>query len=336
MPKQIRVVKYKGRMFTIRELSQLTGLAVDVLNVRYRKGMRGDQLCKKSLATTIVIKGHKYTYKEAASHFNVNESTIRTRYAKGLRDDELIYGLKKVRKSHFRGQMRTLYEISHITGIPLSTLSNRYKKGKRGADLVAVSLRRKTPFSFNIDGQVLTINEICKKYHLDSALVNKRITNHKRGRELVQSIRDNRLVNIDGINYTVEDLTFVSGINAGTIRNRIRDGKRGREVIAPINNNGKETTILFKGKPTTYNDLSKKYHISSELINHRYLRGFRDDALVAPKRPYQITFMHKGQKMTFKKLSEQTGLKISSLRQRYARGWRDAQLVQPMRETRNG
>ena len=42
------VIEYKGKMYSMQELCKMTGLSYHAMYTRYRKGERGDELCRKN------------------------------------------------------------------------------------------------------------------------------------------------------------------------------------------------------------------------------------------------------------------------------------------------
>lgn len=89
--------EYNNKKVTIRELSELTGLSIKLLNSRYENGDRGEDLIRP-----------------VGVH-------IRTNIPEGYID--------------YCGDMITLEELSRRTGIKRTTLSMRYKNGDRGERL---------------------------------------------------------------------------------------------------------------------------------------------------------------------------------------------------------
>ena len=54
------VIEYKGKMYSMQELCKMTGLSYHTMYTRYRKGERGNELCRKYDEKTCKICGKNF------------------------------------------------------------------------------------------------------------------------------------------------------------------------------------------------------------------------------------------------------------------------------------
>ena len=96
------VIEINGGHYTLKQLSQISGISRNTLYFRYSKGMRSED----------ILKGKKRKKK-----------IVQKKERNGL-------------KLNIDGVEHTIVEWSKITGVKRSTIYNRYLSGKVGADLI--------------------------------------------------------------------------------------------------------------------------------------------------------------------------------------------------------
>ena len=79
--------------------------------------------------------------------------------------------------------------------------------------------------------------------------------------------------------------------------------------------------VIFKGKETNFSQLAKLSGVSWSQLKRRYLKGLRDDDLVAPTDGVIVWL--KGESVTIKEAARISGMPYSTLLRRYHSGLRN-------------
>lgn len=97
-------IEVNGKMYTYKQLSEISGLSMQALYYRYKKGLRNDELISKA---RIVAESKKYdeqmgrkkqlvfgrilSLSAIAEAYNIKNEVVYERYADGLRGEDIVY-----------------------------------------------------------------------------------------------------------------------------------------------------------------------------------------------------------------------------------------------------
>lgn len=97
--KNIITIKYKGGLYTLKELSEKTGVRIDTLRRRNYLGLKDDELTatiktgrRSSYYST--YNGEEVTLKELSEKTGINMNTLRYRIKSGMKGCDLIKPVK--------------------------------------------------------------------------------------------------------------------------------------------------------------------------------------------------------------------------------------------------
>ena len=79
--------------------------------------------------------------------------------------------------------------------------------------------------------------------------------------------------------------------------------------------------VIFKGKETNFSQLAKLSGVSWSQLKRRYLKGLRDDELIAPTNSVKVCF--KGELLTITEAARISGMPYTTLLRRYHSGLRN-------------
>lgn len=92
-------VKYQGKIMTLKQASQASGITQSTLFFRYRKGYRGVKLFRSAKKIIIEYNGEKMSLYKAAKVSGIALSTLKGRYIRGDRGERLF---RSVEEKHNR------------------------------------------------------------------------------------------------------------------------------------------------------------------------------------------------------------------------------------------
>lgn len=142
-------IEYKGKMYSTKKLSELLGINERALYARYRRGETGEELFRPKRKLNKIDQNKTYLYNGE----QLNMIQILDKLEPSDRDSDLyndIYKLNKFLKGldgrdyyevytnrfinvdklyKYEGKLRTLKEISDLTGVKVATVRSRICKG---------------------------------------------------------------------------------------------------------------------------------------------------------------------------------------------------------------
>lgn len=246
--------------------------------------------------TLILFKGKrtllsKLANKYTSEYLSYNEAyhLLYCRYFRdGKRDDALVAPMNalrrgstsyKIKKVIINRKRQYLLDVSKDYNIPIYTMIQRYKAGKRGDDLIK-PIRQ--PIKIKMANQMLSVKKIANHYHLKPSLIRGRYYRGKRGKDLIQSSHSNQpaTIKIDWKNekLSINEIAKKYNISPSIVRGRYKNGKKGIDLIRPTLN---KTTII-NGDRITFAEAAYQYGLNEHTIRYRYNRGLRDQDLIKP------------------------------------------------------
>lgn len=235
------VCEYNGKIYSIPELSEITGINKHTLYDRYHRGLVGDELVNTEYKPRKPKKARvdMDTIKYLAKTNGLRYDAVRTRWDKGDRGSKLIRPSRtcKVKKyyEHF-SELLSLSELTATTNIPEATLRSRYDDGLRDEDLIAPLDKRKTGegVEFKHKGVLVTLVQLAQDTGIGYFTLWGRYQKGLRDDELVNPAVHTKIrIEYKGKTYTVKEVSELTGVNPQTLRKRFRSGKRGEELTAP-------------------------------------------------------------------------------------------------------
>ena len=104
MAKEPEKIKVNGKMYTFRELSEMSGKSVTALRDRHRRGLRDDELIAEERSIPKakkwdeqmgrkkqIVFGRILSLSAIAEAYNIKNETVYRRYNKGLRGEDIVY-----------------------------------------------------------------------------------------------------------------------------------------------------------------------------------------------------------------------------------------------------
>lgn len=127
---------YKGTEYTYNELSDLTGVSVNVLRQRILRGHSVEDAVNykaKYNKATIRYNGCTYTIKELSDKYGISYSTLYNRLLVNDWSMEKAINYKGTNYNttmyEYKGKRYTIAELSMMTKLSITTLTNRIKLG---------------------------------------------------------------------------------------------------------------------------------------------------------------------------------------------------------------
>ena len=123
--------------------------------------------------------------------------------------------------------------LSKQVGVSVDTLRKRYRKGKRGACLVAAP---KTDCKTVYQGREMDLNELSVISGVPKSTLHHRYKKGARGDDLLVASSCGtapKKFDIDGQTLTINDIAKKLGCHPDTLHKRYRNGLRGSDLLAP-------------------------------------------------------------------------------------------------------
>lgn len=193
-PTTIMVTTTKYGETALYQLAKLSGVSLSSLRLRYRSGVRGDELLEMQYSGTAVDTSYGHlTFRQLSKVSGISEQAIRYRYVKGIRGDALLDPTRPIHKLiPTTDGLKTYDEISEITGFTKGTI---YKAFKRYG-IIDLNHRRQNLLEADINGRKNLI-----------------------------------YVEVNGVTYTIRQIADMTGLDYNTIAHRYRSGIRGERLL---------------------------------------------------------------------------------------------------------
>ena len=234
--KRNRSYLYEGKYRTISEISKMTDMndttlyrRLEILKLPIERAVdkylfSGDKL--------IEFKGNRVHLSDLSRQYKISMATLKNRVSAGLSDDDLV---KPTPPKHFyENEMRSVKEISKMTGINETTLRYRlYVLNMELEHAVKIPSIRKTDRGLKSSqytrveyfGMRLTIQELSELTGIKYSTLFSRFRKGKTGRDLI--INDKILFSYKykGVFYTVWEISEMTGIDPFTLIKRVSNNK---------------------------------------------------------------------------------------------------------------
>ena len=235
------------------------------------------QANNKETSNLLEIDGVTKTLTQWAEYYNISPVTVFSRYRNGVRGIDLfdrpkLTGASVPKYITIDGETKRASEWSKISGVESKTITNRYKEGVRGKDLIAPRLSRSFEYVVEIDGVSKPLKQWVDQSEVSYDTMLERYKKGLRGKDLLAKREkpENLLVEIDGVTKTLEQWSIDTGINKSTLSSRYHSGKRGKALIRPIR---KTIIVEYQNKKQSLNAWGVELGIDPETLRRRYHQG---------------------------------------------------------------
>jgi predicted DNA-binding transcriptional regulator len=188
----------RGEWLSIFEISEKYNILAGTLVTRVNRGELGESLISPIRApntgkgSKFLVHGEVLTTREISTKYNIPKQTLQKRIKTGVTGDALaepsmahedIVKLSIAKRSDnfrrllVRGEELTVSEIMSKYGLTKPTVNSRIANGLTGDDLIKPpkKMNNDTAKRHLVNGEELTVREICQKYHLSEVTVRGRV-----------------------------------------------------------------------------------------------------------------------------------------------------------------
>ena len=181
--KRGRLYEYNGNVYTVKEISEKSGLCVDTV----RKYLKLYGTLDNVPQGGKVCNGKKYFYKnewltiiQLSKKYNIDRHLIKGRINLGWDIKDVIEIPYKQKRKHnsklylYDGEYFSIRELSDKLSLPYSTIWQRINKNNGNAEF---NKPKNTPRIYFYKGEYLKVSEISKKFNIPLPTVKQRLKN---------------------------------------------------------------------------------------------------------------------------------------------------------------
>jgi len=138
-------------------------------NVRWATQEEQANNRSSNFMVTIPSTGQVMNATEASKLLNINESTIRARWKNGLNIEMEVP--KRIFSLTYKGEQKTLSELSLISGLDSNTIAKRISKGMSVEDAVDTQLMHGRKYMYR--GKMMKISQIASLHEIEDRVLRK-------------------------------------------------------------------------------------------------------------------------------------------------------------------
>ena len=318
---------YEGQYYSIREISEMTGIPTYTVKDVLKKDGNLDNL-KAHRKTLYVYKGEKRSLSEISRLCGVKRDTLSYRLAKGLSIEEAAEktGLKKY---VYKNKPRSVSEISEMTGISVSTLRTRLRKGCPleqaisakpviNGDIKPVKKSKKCPDEFFFLGEMRSLQKIAELSGLKVATLRTRIYQGMSIEEATKRGEGPKKYLYNGKEYSLSELSKEYGISDTALRRRLNKGMSVAEAIETPRRAPQR--YHFRGQDRTIVEISKLTGINTGTLRGRLLRGETINQATKHTQDGPVKILFEGKYRSLRDIALSIGISPKVLAERQAQG----------------
>ena len=286
-----------GEFYTIKQLSEMSGKPHSLLYDRIvtRKIPVKEAITTPSnsnpIKNIVNYLGEDLSLEELSNKLSISYSTIRDRYARGMRGDDLtisLYG-KHTKKYLYRGEYKTLKELSKISKLKFANIKNRICFLKWSIeDAVNIPVNKYPGWDLKLNGydlidynkEKISLDKLSDITKLPIDIVIYR-AKQKYDVDWIIKNEPKRKYYFKGLPYTLTELSIISGLDMVTIKSRLRLGRNSVEdalskelrvkvkKFYPISEN---TLLQYNNEYITLLQFSIISKIKLDIVKYRYIQ----------------------------------------------------------------